>query len=253
LERVDHVIHQSGLLAMYEQSKIDKGEMRVENLEELINASGDFTANTDPVVVGADPDEPDWLNAFLAHAALESGQGQGSAGDDCVQLMTLHMAKGLEFPVVFLVGLEEGLFPHGRSVGEARQLEEERRLAYVGVTRARRQLYLSYADRRMLYGRENYPSPSRFVREIPEKLTSDVRARAIRRVKTPLSANAVAPPTPTAPAGLQPRQRVRHPQFGEGVVLEIEGAGYHARAKVNFPTAGGAKWLVVAYAKLEVL
>jgi DNA helicase-2/ATP-dependent DNA helicase PcrA len=252
LGRVQHVVTHSGLLAMYEQSKIDKGEMRVENLEELINASGDFAANTDPVVVGADPDEPDWLNAFLAHAVLESGQGQGSAGDDCVQLMTLHMAKGLEFPVVFLVGLEEGLFPHGRSVGEARQLEEERRLAYVGVTRARQQLYLCHAEQRSLYGRENFPSPSRFVGEIPAELTRDVRVRAKRREPSPLSSQP-APITAAMPAGLRPRQRVRHPQFGEGVVLEVEGAGYHARARVDFPKAGGSKWLVVAYAKLEPL
>ncbi|TVR61721.1 MAG: DNA helicase II [Candidatus Competibacteraceae bacterium] len=253
-ERVAHVITHSGLVAMYEQSKTDKGEMRVENLEELVNASGDFTANTDPVVVGADPDEPDWLNAFLAHAVLESGQGQGSAGDDCVQLMTLHMAKGLEFPVVFLVGLEEGLFPHGRSMAEARQLEEERRLAYVGVTRARRQLYLSYAEKRTLYGRENYPSPSRFVGEIPEELIHNVRARAQRRDKSPPPSRPAAPvAAATAPTGLRPRQRVRHPKFGEGVVLEVEGAGYHARARIDFPKGGGSKWLVVAYAKLEPL
>ncbi len=252
--RVQHMIAHSGLLAMYEQAKIDKGEMRVENLEELVNASADFAANTDPVVVGADPDEPDWLNAFLAHAVLESGQGQGSAGDDCVQLMTLHMAKGLEFPVVFLVGLEEGLFPHSRSVAEARQLEEERRLAYVGVTRARQQLYLCYAEKRTLYGRENYPSPSRFVGEIPAELIRDVRARAKHRGKSPFP----SPPTTAVsasatPVGLQPRQRVRHPKFGEGVVLEIEGAGYHARARIDFPRGGGSKWLVVAYAKLELL
>ena len=199
-----------------------------------------------------DPEEPDWLNAFLAHAALESGQGQGAAGEDSVQLMTLHMAKGLEFPLVFLVGMEEGLFPHSRSVAEARQLEEERRLAYVGVTRAQRQLYLCHAERRNWYGRENYPSPSRFVREIPEELTHDVRARAKRQSKNPHPAPAVAA-APAARTGLRPRQRVRHPQFGEGVVLEVEGAGYHARARVDFPKAGGPKWLVVAYAKLEVL
>ncbi|MFO1422179.1 MAG: DNA helicase II [Candidatus Competibacteraceae bacterium] len=251
-ERVEHVVTHSGLRAMYEQAKDDKGEMRVENLEELVNASGDFITHADPVVVGVDPDEPDWLNAFLAHAVLESGQGQGAAGEDSVQLMTLHMAKGLEFPLVFLVGLEEGLFPHSRSVAEARQLEEERRLAYVGVTRAQRRLVLCHAERRHWYGRENYPSPSRFVREIPEELTQDVRARAKRREKSPLSIQPVAT-APAAPPGLRPRQRVRHPQFGEGVVLEVEGAGYHARARVNFPTAGGAKWLVVAYAKLEVL
>jgi DNA helicase-2/ATP-dependent DNA helicase PcrA len=252
--RVQHAIAHSGLLAMYEQSKIDKGEMRVENLEELINASADFAANTDPVVVGADPDEPDWLNAFLAHAALESGQGQGSAGDDCVQLMTLHMAKGLEFPLVFLVGLEEGLFPHSRSVAEARQLEEERRLAYVGVTRARQQLYLCYAEKRTWYGRENYPSPSRFVGEIPAELLHDVRARAKHRGKSPFPSPSTTTVSASAtPVGLQPRQRVRHPKFGEGVVLEVEGAGYHARARIDFPRSGGSKWLVVAYAKLELL
>ena len=251
-ERMEHVIAHSGLRAMYEQAKDNKGEIRIENLEELVNASGDFITHTDPIVVGVDLDEPDWLNAFLAHAVLESGQAQGAAGEDSVQLMTMHMAKGLEFPLVFLVGLEEGLFPHSRSVAESRQLEEERRLAYVGVTRAQRQLVLCHAERRRWYGHENYPSPSRFVREIPEELTHDVRARTKRRDKSP-------PPTPpavaapTVPAGLRPRQRVRHPQFGDGVVLEVEGVGYHARARVDFPKAGGPRWLVVAYAKLEVL
>ena len=251
-ERMEHVIAHSGLRAMYEQAKDNKGEIRIENLEELVNASGDFITHTDPIVVGVDLDEPDWLNAFLAHDVLESGQAQGAAGEDSVQLMTMHMAKGLEFPLVFLVGLEEGLFPHSRSVAESRQLEEERRLAYVGVTRAQRQLVLCHAERRRWYGHENYPSPSRFVREIPEELTHDVRARTKRRDKSP-------PPTPpavaapTVPAGLRPRQRVRHPQFGDGVVLEVEGVGYHARARVDFPKAGGPRWLVVAYAKLEVL
>jgi DNA helicase-2/ATP-dependent DNA helicase PcrA len=253
-ERVDQAIHHSGLLAMHEQAKADKGEARAENLEELVNASSGFILHADPITVGADPDEPDWLNAFLAHATLESGQGQGAAHEDCVQLMTLHMAKGLEFPLVFLVGMEEGLFPSSRSDAEAGRLEEERRLAYVGITRARRQLYVCYAEKRSLYGRENYPQPSRFVAEIPAELTHEVRVRAGRRANPSLP-----PPTETAvppiamPTGLQPRQRVRHPQFGEGVVLEVEGAGYHTRAKVNFPKAGAAKWLVVAYAKLETL
>lgn len=252
-ERVDRAVNGSGLLAMYQQAKADKGEMRVENLEELINASADFMTHTDPVTVGADPTEPDWLNAFLAHAALESGQGQGSASDDCVQLMTLHMAKGLEFPLVFLVGLEEGLFPHGRSVGASQQLEEERRLAYVGVTRARQQLYLTYAEQRTWYGQENYPAPSRFIDEIPAKLIHNVRGRAKPPVSAPPPTRSIPTTAPSPPSGLRPRQRVHHPQFGEGVVQEVEGAGYHARARVDFPQSGGSKWLVVAYAKLKVL
>ncbi len=257
-ERVRHVIHHSGLLAMYEQAKDDKGEMRVENLEELVRASSDFIIHTDPVVVGENPENPDWLNAFLAHAALESGRGQGSADDDCVQLMTLHMAKGLEFPVVFLVGLEEGLFPHSRSVMEPRQLEEERRLAYVGVTRAQRQLYLCHAERRTWYGKDSYPAPSRFVREIPEELIRDVRAGAKRRTgtvsrTTEAKSSAGVGTENVSGAGLRLRQRVRHAKFGEGVVLEVEGQGYHARVRVDFPAAGGPKWLVVAYAKLESL
>ena len=263
-ECVEQVIQGSGLLAMYEQAKADKGEIRVENLQELVNASRDFLRVADPVVVGIDPDAPDWLNAFLANAALESGQGQGSAQEDCVQLMTLHMAKGLEFPLVFLVGLEEGLFPHSRSVVEARQLEEERRLAYVGVTRAQRQLVLCYAERRTWYGQDHNPTPSRFISEIPDELTQSVRAGAKRRppaarterlpadavdaVLATDSGSKVAPP-PRVRLG----QRVRHAQFGEGVVREVEGAGYHARARIDFPSAGGAKWLVVAYAKLDLL
>lgn len=252
-ERVEHVIAHSGLLAMYEQAKADKGEIRIENLQELINASAEFSTNTDPILIGMEAEQPDWLNAFLAHAALESGQGQGSPGTDCVQLMTLHMAKGLEFAVVFLVGLEEGLFPHSRSVVEARQLEEERRLAYVGVTRARQQLYLSYAEQRTWYGRDHYPAPSRFLDEIPVELIRQIRAGGKRYGMG--AASSVRPAiTAAPPAGsLRLRQRVRHPQFGEGTVLEVEGAGYHARARIDFPNAGGSKWLVVAYAKLELL
>jgi DNA helicase-2/ATP-dependent DNA helicase PcrA len=253
-ERVDHVMSYSGLLAMYEQAKADKGEIRVENLQELVNASAAFCAHTDPILVGTDPEQPDWLNAFLAHAALESGQSQGSPGADCVQLMTLHMAKGLEFAVVFLVGLEEGLFPHSRSVVEARQLEEERRLAYVGVTRARQQLYLSYAEQRSWYGRDSYPAPSRFLNEIPVDLIREVRAGGKRRSAAFAPARSGVTAVPLAGvATLKSRQRVRHPQFGEGTVLEVEGVGYHARARVDFPKAGGSKWLVVAYAKLELL
>ncbi len=249
-ERVAHVVAHSGLRAMYEEAKVDKGEMRVENLEELVNASAGFTTQADPVIVGIDPEAPDWLNAFLAHAALESGERQAGPGEDCVQLMTLHMAKGLEFPLVFLVGWEEGLFPHGRSSAQDRPLEEERRLAYVGITRAQTRLYLCYAESRRLYGQEHKPAPSRFVREIPEDFTHDVRARTKRRVSVstaPVSATA------TAMSGLRPRQRVRHAKFGEGVVLEVEGQGYHTRARIDFPAAGGPKWLIPAYTHLDIV
>ena len=231
-ERAEHVITHSGLRAMYEQARDDKGEMRVENLEELVNASGDFITHADPVVVGVDPDEPDWLNAFLAHAALESGERQAGPGEDCVQLMTLHMAKGLEFPLVFLVGLEEGLFPHSRSTAEARQLEEERRLAYVGVTRAQR-LYLCHAERRNWYGRENYPSPSRFVREIPEELTHDVRARAKRRRKSH---------APEPQPAHRPDPRARRPAApaagAPSAIRRGRGAGGRGR-RLPRPRAGG--------------
>jgi DNA helicase-2/ATP-dependent DNA helicase PcrA len=164
--------------------------------------------------------------------------------------MTLHMAKGLEFPLVFLVGWEEGLFPHGRSSAHDRPLEEERRLAYVGITRAQTRLYLCYAESRRLYGQEHKPAPSRFVREIPEDFTHDVRARTKRRVSVstaPVSATA------TAMSGLRPRQRVRHAKFGEGVVLEVEGQGYHTRARIDFPAAGGPKWLIPAYTHLDIV
>ena len=249
-ERVAHVVAHSGLRAMYEEAKDDKGEMRVENLEELVNASASFIIESDPIIIGIDPDEPDWLNAFLTQAALESGERQAGPGDDCVQMMTLHMAKGLEFPLVFLVGWEEGLFPHGRSSTQDRQLEEERRLAYVGVTRAQTRLYLCYAESRRLYGKEHQAEPSRFVQEIPEDFIHDVRARKKPRISV---STAPTPVSASAPAGLHPRQHVRHAKFGEGVVLEIEGQGYHTRARIDFPMAGGSKWLILAYTSLEIV
>ncbi|MDQ5908535.1 MAG: ATP-dependent helicase UvrD/PcrA [Pseudomonadota bacterium] len=253
-DRVAQIIALSGLRDMHEESKLDKGEMRIENLEELVSASAGFVTQSDPVIIGVDPNEPDWLNAFLTQAALESGERQAGPGEDCVQLMTLHMAKGLEFPLVFLVGWEEGLFPHGRSSTEERQLEEERRLAYVGVTRAQTRLYLSYAESRRLYGQENHPAPSRFVGEIPEEFIHDVRARAKPRIR--VATAPTSPPKPvsgTVPAGLRPRQRVRHAKFGEGVVLKVEGEGYHTRAWIDFPKTGGPKWLIPAYTKLDIV
>ena len=250
-ERVAQIVAHSGLRAMYEQAKDDKGEMRVENLEELVNASASFISESDPVIVGIDPDQPDWLNAFLTQAALESGERQAGSGEDCVQMMTLHMAKGLEFPLVFLVGWEEGLFPHSRSAWQDRQLEEERRLAYVGITRAQTRLCLCYAESRRLYGQERQAAPSRFLQEIPESLMHDVRAR--RKAAVSAIGRPVPEPVGSVPALLRTRQSVRHAQFGEGVVLEVEGQGYQTRARIDFPAAGAPKWLILARADLEIL
>jgi DNA helicase II / ATP-dependent DNA helicase PcrA len=240
-EQVDHVIQASGLIAHHGKEKGERGEARVENLEELVSAARGFDPEPDS--------EMRPLDEFLAHAALEAGEGQGSAWEDCVQMMTLHSAKGLEFPVVFLAGLEDGLFPHKRSLLDADGLEEERRLAYVGMTRAKRELYLSYAEQRRLHGVDNYCIPSRFIGELPAKLVEEVRPAA--RVARP----AAAPSgrfRDEAPGGIALGQRVRHGQFGEGVVLNHEGHGSHARVQVNFEQAG-PKWLVLAYARLEVM
>jgi len=244
-EQVEHMLHLSGLLEHYKKEKGDKGEMRVENLEELISA-----------VRGYEHDEADGLDpltAFLAHAALEAGEGEAEAWEDCVQLMTLHSAKGLEFPVVFLAGLEEGLFPHQRSLEEKGRLEEERRLCYVGMTRAMQQLYLSHAEVRRLHGTEHYSAPSRFLGEVPEDLLEAVRARPMMAPR-PSGRPTVAYAGGATPAGTGVRLggRVRHEKFGEGVVLNLEGQGEHARVHVNFEKLG-AKWLVLAYAKLQTL
>jgi DNA helicase-2/ATP-dependent DNA helicase PcrA len=248
-EQVEHTLHASGLLEHYKKEKGDKGEMRVENLEELISAARGF--EPEPV------EDLDPLSAFLAHAALESGEGEAEAWEDCVQLMSLHSAKGLEFPLVFLAGLEEGLFPHQRSIDEPGRLEEERRLCYVGMTRAMEQLVLSYAELRRLHGSEHYCAPSRFLGEIPEEFIEPVRARAptaappIRRSGPVAGAN--ARPQPSGfPQGMRLGGRVRHATFGEGVVLNLEGQGEHARIQVNFEKLG-SKWLVLAYAKLQTL
>jgi DNA helicase II / ATP-dependent DNA helicase PcrA len=240
-EQVDHVIQASGLVEHHGREKGERGEARVENLEELVSAARGFEPEPDS--------EMRLMDEFLAHAALEAGEGQGGAWEDCVQLMTLHSAKGLEFPVVFLAGMEDGLFPHKRSLLDPDGLEEERRLAYVGATRAMRELYLSYAEQRRLHGVDSYGIPSRFIGELPAELLEEIRPAA--RVSRP-----VAAPSgrfrDEAPAGIALGQRVRHGQFGEGVVLNYEGHGSHARVQVNFESAG-PKWLVLAYARLEVM
>ncbi|HHM04238.1 MAG TPA: DNA helicase II [Gammaproteobacteria bacterium] len=239
-EQIDHVIRAAGLLAHYKKEKGEKGQARVENLEELVSAARQFS--------GEEDSDFDPLSQFLTHAALEAGEGQGEAWEDCVQLMTLHAAKGLEFPLVFITGLEEGLFPHQMSMEDPVRLEEERRLAYVGITRAQRELCLCYAERRRLHGTENHTRPSRFIGEIPAELIHEVRPRA--HVTRPCYAAPGGRPLEEAPAGFSLGQRVQHAKFGEGIVLNYEGRGASARVQVNFEGVG-AKWLVLAYARLE--
>jgi DNA helicase-2/ATP-dependent DNA helicase PcrA len=239
-EQVDQLLKASGLIEHYRRDKADRGEARVENLDELVSAARGFT----PEASELPP-----LEAFLAHAALESGEGQAEAWEDCVQMMTLHSAKGLEFPVVFLAGMEEGLFPHQRSLTDLDGLEEERRLCYVGMTRARARLYLSYAEQRRLHGVDSYGQVSRFVREIPEELIEEVRPKV--QVSRPVAVGRFRPEEP-AVGGVRLGARVRHGKFGEGVVLNVEGAGAHARVQVSFERQG-TKWLMVQYANLEPL
>jgi DNA helicase-2/ATP-dependent DNA helicase PcrA len=243
-EQIDHAIQRTGLRDFYEADSRGSAESRVENLDELVNVASRFERTAEDIEAGFSE-----LTAFLAHAALEAGESQGEAWEECVQLMTLHSAKGLEFQLVFLVGLEDGLFPSQRSLDEPGRLEEERRLAYVGVTRARETLILSYAETRRLHGVETYNRPSRFVHELPRELLNEVRPRV--QVTRPMYAGRFADEAIESPA-IKLGQRVRHASFGEGTVIDAEGAGAHARVQVNFESAG-QKWLVVAYANLTPL
>ena len=258
-EQVDHVIQASGLAGHYQKEKADKGEARLENLEELVSAARGFEPENDDMTP---------LMAFLSHAVLESGEGQAEAWEDCVQMMTLHSAKGLEFPVVYLCGLEDGLFPHQRSVTDTQGLEEERRLCYVGCTRAMRQLYLTYAEQRRMHGVDSYGAPSRFIAEIPAKLVEEVRPKVqVSRPAYVPHARPGAGYATSRPAGvsmsgqrfqddtpgaLRLGQRVRHAKFGDGVVLNLEGQGANARVQVNFERQG-TKWLMMGYANLQVV
>jgi DNA helicase-2/ATP-dependent DNA helicase PcrA len=247
-EKAKLVVEKSGLIELYQKDKVDKGEEKVENLEELVNAARLFDAST----IGdlEDTEKLSELDMFLAHATLESGELQGDDFDDCVQLMTLHSAKGLEFKQVFLVGMEEGLFPSQQSVDDVGRLEEERRLCYVGITRAMQQLYLTYAESRRLYGKETYPRPSRFLREIPPEHLQEVRMRAtVTRPVTSVQPKAQSLQT-TGKYKLG--QRISHAKFGEGVVLQMEGDGPQERVQINFKQVG-VKWLMLAYAQLDVL
>ncbi len=242
-EQIRLVIDQCGLLELYKQEG-EKGDARVENLEELVNAARQFEFDEQ------NEEDLSELDLFLAHASLESGENQGDSYDDCVQLMTLHSAKGLEFPLVFMVGLEEGLFPGQRSLEEAGRLEEERRLCYVGMTRAMQKLVLVYAESRRLYGRDTFARPSRFLREIPPGTVREVRARAT--ISRPVSVSPRPDRSQARGAAFLLGQRVQHAKFGDGIVLQNEGDGQQARVQVNFEEAG-VKWLMVAYANLQTL
>ena len=261
-EQVDRMLAATGLIEFHKRDKAERGEARVENLEELVSAARGFAPEGAEDGLGP-------LDAFLAHAALESGEGQADEWDDCVQMMTLHTAKGLEFPTVFLCGLEDGLFPHQRSSGDLEGLEEERRLCYVGMTRAMNHLYLTYAEQRRLHGIDSFSQPSRFIKEIPEELIEDVRPRLhVTRALAPgRFAHEREPQWPRGPAlgagraaraaepalpGMRLGARVRHGKFGEGVILSLEGSGPQARVQVNFERQG-TKWLVMQYANLEPL
>jgi DNA helicase-2/ATP-dependent DNA helicase PcrA len=245
-EQIERAMAHSGLREFYEKDSRGSAESRVENLDELVNVAARFRRTPEDVEAGLSE-----LAAFLAHAALEAGEGQGEAWQDCVQLMTLHSAKGLEFPLVFLVGLEDGLFPSQKSTEEAGRLEEERRLAYVGITRARDRLVLSYAESRRLHGVESYARPSRFLNEIPAELLHEVRPR-VQVSRPAFAGRVVSAAVPDAAAPFKLGQRVRHASFGEGVVLSYEGAGAHTLVEVNFADAG-RKRLVLAYANLAAL
>ncbi len=246
-EQIDHAITHTGLRDFYEKDSRGNAETRVENLDELVNVASRFERTPEDIDAGLGE-----LSAFLSHATLEAGENQGEEGDDCVQLMTLHSAKGLEFPVVFLVGLEEGLFPSQRSVDDEGRLEEERRLAYVGITRAREKLFVSHAESRRMHGTEMLARPSRFLGEMPGELIDEVRPRV--HVTRPLYAGRSHGTSSSLEESLPMKlgQRVSHPSFGEGVVVSAEGSGAHTRLQVNFESAG-SKWLVAAYAHLTAL
>ncbi len=244
-EQVDHVLKHSGLIEFHRKEKGERGQTRVENLQELVSASRGFESG--------DSERPE-LPQFLEQAALDAGDRQADADEDAVQLMTLHSAKGLEFPLVFLAGMEENLFPHKMSAEEPGRLEEERRLCYVGITRAMEKLYLTFAESRQLYGSETLNPVSRFVRDIPAELLEEVRLH--NQITRPTSYARKAGPFSLSDegrdTGLALGQRVAHRVFGEGVVLNFEGNGAHARVQVNFMHEG-SKWLVLQYANLQPL
>ena len=235
-ELVAQMLESTGLQDFHAAEKGERGQARLENLQELVSAVRAFPFEDDGQTTP--------LRQFLDTAALDAGDTQAGESDDAVQLMTLHSAKGLEFPLVFLAGMEENLFPHKMAKDEPGRLEEERRLCYVGITRAKQQLVLTYAESRRLHGIESFNMPSRFIGEIPAEHLEEVRVRS--QISRPVVDSRSQP----AASGLQLGQRVAHKTFGEGTVLQVEGQGQNARIQINFDLAG-SKWLVLQYAGLQ--
>jgi DNA helicase-2/ATP-dependent DNA helicase PcrA len=244
-EQVEYVIQNSGLIEHHRKEKGEKGLARIENLEELVNAARQFDPAAGPI------ENMTPLTAFLASSALEAGENQAENFEDCVQLMTLHSAKGLEFPLVFLSGCEEGLFPHYMSQDDPARLEEERRLCYVGMTRAMQKLYITYAESRRLHGKEVYHRASRFLKEIPSDCLEHVRLKTTTSHSSPSSSTSYSSRVksysmPEIEGGLRIGQRVNHHQFGEGIILQYEGRDEHARIQVRFEKTG-TKWLIASF------
>ncbi|ABR74628.1 DNA-dependent helicase II [Actinobacillus succinogenes] len=246
--QTDFVIKHSGLYQMYEQEKGEKGEVRIENLEELVSAAREF-------IKPEEADDMSDLTAFLTHASLEAGEEQAGPHQSCVQMMTLHSAKGLEFPRVFMVGVEEGIFPSFMSLEEPGRLEEERRLAYVGVTRAKKKLTICYAESRRLYGKEERHIPSRFINELPEECIRTVRLRGtVTRAYNRLAVGQSAVNSGRVLRGDENEwktgQKVRHAKFGQGTIINVEGTDNNTRLQIAFQ-GQGIKWLIAHLAKLE--
>ena len=242
-ELTEHVIQQSGLIPHYKKEKGERGQTRIDNLDGLIAASKDFH-------LAPEEDALSPLVAFLTHAALEAGEAQGEAYEDCVQLMTLHSAKGLEFPIVFLAGMEEGLFPNKRAYDEIGRLAEERRLCYVGMTRAMQRLFLTYAENRRFRGTTIYNRPSRFISEIPKSLLQEVRMKAT--LSRPVSNTMALGSGMMNDSGYKIGQQVKHAKYGEGIILNFDGRGAHTQIQIKFAHYG-VKWFVAEKAKLETI
>ena len=247
-ELMEYIIQTSGLYAYHGKEPGEKGKTRTENLEELISATKNFEQS-----VADSKKNIEIAEDYLDMISLDSGDRQASEYDDAAQLMTLHSAKGLEFKLVIMTGLEESLFPHGRSMDSISQLEEERRLCYVGITRAMQKLYITYAESRRLHGADTFNPPSRFIKEIPTNFMDEIRPRA--QTTTAYTRRDFASAKETKykvedEIGYALGQKVLHPSFGEGIVLNYEGTGEAARVQINFD-GSGTKWLVLSFAKLE--